>query len=53
MDLTRLPISLSKVRSADKAAIEKDRKQFWDRLFEKVSNFLGIILSPLTPFVLV
>lgn len=35
MDLTRLPISLSKVRSADKAGIEKDRKQFWDRLFEK------------------
>ena len=36
MDLTRLPVSLSKVRSADKAGIEKDRKQFWDKLFEKV-----------------
>jgi len=35
MDLTRLPVSLNKVRSADKAGIEKDRKQFWDRLFEK------------------
>ena len=36
MDLTRLPVSLGKVRSADKAEIEKDRKQFWDKLFEKV-----------------
>lgn len=35
MDLTRLPVSLGKVRSADKAEIEKDRKQFWDKLFEK------------------
>ena len=36
MDLTRLPVSLGKVRTADKAGIEKDRKQFWDKLFEKV-----------------
>ena len=36
MDLTRLPVSLSKVRSVDKAGILADRKQYWDRLFDKV-----------------
>ena len=50
MDLTRLPVSLGKVRSADKAEIEKDRKQYWDKLFEKVLYIVGFlacsILSP-------
>ena len=36
MDLTRLPHSLSKVSSVEKAGILADRKQMWDKLFDKV-----------------
>ena len=39
MDLTLLPVSMSKVSQADKEAIRVDRKNWWDNFYSKVSLY--------------
>ena len=36
MDLDKLPVSTYRVQTVDKKAIEKDRKDWWDKFFAKV-----------------
>ena len=39
MDLSKLPSSCSKLSKIDKAAIEKDRRDFWEEFYKKVNIF--------------
>ena len=36
MDLTLLPVSMSKIRQSDKEAIRDDREKWWNNFYSKV-----------------
>ena len=36
MDLTLLPVSMTKVRQSDKEAIREDREKWWNNFYSKV-----------------
>ena len=50
MDLDKLPVSTYRVQTVDKKAIEKDRKDWWDKFFTKVisltkQTFNGMLVT--------
>ena len=50
MDLDKLPVSTYRVQTVDKKAIEKDRKDWWDKFFTKVisltkQTFIGMLVT--------
>ena len=50
MDRDKLPVSTYRVQTVDKKAIEKDRKDWWDKFFIKVisltkQTFNGMLVT--------